>query len=419
MGFSRQEYWSRLPCPPSGDLPDPEIEPRAPALQADSLPLGHQGRPWWNSSMLSSGTALTSFSNFGSDSSGVYSDVWCEVWVQFYLFQLATTCLNIIYEIKAEKEREEPLVFSKRRKFTKVALWCLTGVFCFLVLVLLPEGIMSKTWPRDTPGLLNVIEFATTPPHPEFIGPNYRDRIWSSTFSFLKKKKIYLTASSLDCGMWDMVPWPEIEPRPLHWEHRVESLDHQGSPQHVFSAEEAGSESRALGRRAASPSGPQGRCRVQRLCIWWRAAEMKTRALCVCFSFRLWGGCWRRLQGLTWSISGWGHCLQEVKASGNVWGRDLSRALGMFLPEVLGEGPGMTDWPSVWRKLVYRAASRSKCQEQPHWEAGTGGNMLGKTVEKPLPSSRKSSESFWKHPGVTVTEDVGPALWGMYACWFY
>ena len=27
MGFSRQEYWSRLPCPPPGDLPDPGIEP--------------------------------------------------------------------------------------------------------------------------------------------------------------------------------------------------------------------------------------------------------------------------------------------------------------------------------------------------------------------------------------------------------
>ena len=27
MGFSRQEYWSRLPCSPPGDLPDPEIEP--------------------------------------------------------------------------------------------------------------------------------------------------------------------------------------------------------------------------------------------------------------------------------------------------------------------------------------------------------------------------------------------------------
>ena len=37
MGFSRQEYWSRLPFPPPGDLPDPGIEPRTPALQADSF----------------------------------------------------------------------------------------------------------------------------------------------------------------------------------------------------------------------------------------------------------------------------------------------------------------------------------------------------------------------------------------------
>ena len=37
-GFSRQEYWSGLPCPPPGDLPNPGIEPESPALQADSLP---------------------------------------------------------------------------------------------------------------------------------------------------------------------------------------------------------------------------------------------------------------------------------------------------------------------------------------------------------------------------------------------
>ena len=37
MGFSRQEYWSGLPFPSPGDLPDPEIEPGSPALQADSL----------------------------------------------------------------------------------------------------------------------------------------------------------------------------------------------------------------------------------------------------------------------------------------------------------------------------------------------------------------------------------------------
>ena len=38
MGFSRQEYCSGLLCPPPGDLPNPGIEPRSPALQADSLP---------------------------------------------------------------------------------------------------------------------------------------------------------------------------------------------------------------------------------------------------------------------------------------------------------------------------------------------------------------------------------------------
>ena len=37
-GFTRQEYWSRLPCPPPGDLYNPGIKPRFPALQADSLP---------------------------------------------------------------------------------------------------------------------------------------------------------------------------------------------------------------------------------------------------------------------------------------------------------------------------------------------------------------------------------------------
>ena len=39
MGFSRQKYWSRLPFPSPGDLPDPGIEPRSAASQADSLPI--------------------------------------------------------------------------------------------------------------------------------------------------------------------------------------------------------------------------------------------------------------------------------------------------------------------------------------------------------------------------------------------
>ena len=38
VGFSWQAYWSGLPFPSPGDLPDPEIEPGSPALRADSLP---------------------------------------------------------------------------------------------------------------------------------------------------------------------------------------------------------------------------------------------------------------------------------------------------------------------------------------------------------------------------------------------
>ena len=43
MGFPRQEYWSGLPFPSPGNLPDPGIQPVSPALQADSLPLSHWG----------------------------------------------------------------------------------------------------------------------------------------------------------------------------------------------------------------------------------------------------------------------------------------------------------------------------------------------------------------------------------------
>ena len=43
--FSRQEYWSGLPFPSPGDLPDPGVEPTSPALQADSLLTEHKGKP--------------------------------------------------------------------------------------------------------------------------------------------------------------------------------------------------------------------------------------------------------------------------------------------------------------------------------------------------------------------------------------
>ena len=47
MGFSRQEYWSGLPFPSPGDLPDLGIEPWSPALQADALPSGPPRNPMY------------------------------------------------------------------------------------------------------------------------------------------------------------------------------------------------------------------------------------------------------------------------------------------------------------------------------------------------------------------------------------
>ena len=44
MGFSRQEYWSGLPFPSPGNLPDPGIEPRSPTLKTDALPTEPPGK---------------------------------------------------------------------------------------------------------------------------------------------------------------------------------------------------------------------------------------------------------------------------------------------------------------------------------------------------------------------------------------
>ena len=48
MGFSRQEYWSGLPFPSPGDLPDPGIEPGSPEFRADTLTSEPPGKPMTN-----------------------------------------------------------------------------------------------------------------------------------------------------------------------------------------------------------------------------------------------------------------------------------------------------------------------------------------------------------------------------------
>ena len=53
MGFSRQEYWSWLPFPSPGDLPNPWIEPGSPTLEADALTSEPPGKPINKSFLLS------------------------------------------------------------------------------------------------------------------------------------------------------------------------------------------------------------------------------------------------------------------------------------------------------------------------------------------------------------------------------
>ena len=45
IGFSRQEYWSGLPCPPPGDIPNPGMKPRSSTLLVDCLPSKPPGKP--------------------------------------------------------------------------------------------------------------------------------------------------------------------------------------------------------------------------------------------------------------------------------------------------------------------------------------------------------------------------------------
>ena len=52
MGFSRQKYWSGLPFPSPGHLPNAGIEPRSPAFQADALTSEPSGKPWSNAQIL-------------------------------------------------------------------------------------------------------------------------------------------------------------------------------------------------------------------------------------------------------------------------------------------------------------------------------------------------------------------------------
>ena len=87
MEFSRQEYWTGLPFPTPGDLPDPGIKPvslASPALAVDSLPLRHLGSPFQTFGLLK----LVINLGFGSNSE-------CKVFFRLFIYLfLLTLCLH-------------------------------------------------------------------------------------------------------------------------------------------------------------------------------------------------------------------------------------------------------------------------------------------------------------------------------------
>ena len=106
MEFSSQEYWNGFPFPSPGNLPDPGIEPRSSALQADSLPSAPPGKPktieylltvlWGETQMrccnLSEAyiVCLLSFSNIGDGSSVNY------IKFNFAVYEEITTSKNML-----------------------------------------------------------------------------------------------------------------------------------------------------------------------------------------------------------------------------------------------------------------------------------------------------------------------------------
>ena len=74
MRFARQGYWSGLPSPSPGDLPNPGIEPGSPALQVDSLPAELQGKPFSLSPFCGAGVRQEYWSGLLSPSPGDLPD---------------------------------------------------------------------------------------------------------------------------------------------------------------------------------------------------------------------------------------------------------------------------------------------------------------------------------------------------------
>ena len=105
MEFSRQEYWSGLPFPSPGDLPNPGIEPRSPALQVDSLPSEPPGTPCvlqvFKSYNYVEWNALTKERSQGPGRPNLHLDSWTQQSVMHTTAQLSASSRHSIQQPQA------------------------------------------------------------------------------------------------------------------------------------------------------------------------------------------------------------------------------------------------------------------------------------------------------------------------------
>ena len=124
MGFPRQEYWSGLPCPPPGDLPNPGIEPRSPALQADSLLLRYLGSPvWWfvlQSKLTAYNTIYFPTSSLSSDT--ILKTLWRLPWCS------ENTLLRYYISFQPLLSISQYYIFSPRCREVASSIPCLTQI---------------------------------------------------------------------------------------------------------------------------------------------------------------------------------------------------------------------------------------------------------------------------------------------------
>ena len=141
MGFSRQEYWRGLPFPSPGDLPDPGIEPRSPALQADALTSEPPGKPksnFTNCRMWLGGIWGDQLCQTSHSTDGKTEALRCSLLPKFTLGQIILCTISHSYHCRLVGR----IWYGSHWKRRDCGSIIDCGVF--------PGAPLARTWPRQT-----------------------------------------------------------------------------------------------------------------------------------------------------------------------------------------------------------------------------------------------------------------------------